>query len=54
MSDALQAADLGLTPRKSRWPQYVCIALLLLTGVGWLLAGWVQNARLAAQRTTDK
>lgn len=54
MSDALQAVDPGLVPRKSRWPRVVVVGLVFLAGVGWLLAILVEDARLAARRSTDK
>lgn len=41
-------------PRRARWPRRLFIGSALLGGAGWWVAGWIQDARRAAQRSTDK
>jgi len=54
MTDELITETVAAPSRKGKIARRVFIGSALLGGAGWWVAGWVQQARLAAQRSTDK
>lgn len=54
MTDALTTESVEVLSRKGKIARRVFIGSALLGGAGWWVSGWVQQARWAAQRSTDK
>jgi len=54
MTDALSTEPVESPSRKGKLARRVFIGSTLIGGAGWWLAGAIQQARWAAQRSTDK